>query len=332
MAQTVIRHDDALAIRQWDKKVILAARKATFFDQLKSVDTTNKKVQKMVESYERKGMAVLTDNNGFMQSKTLGMNEGREAIFPLQVHNEDEAWVTGDNLLEGHEKNLKFADQAVVWDVYKIGVNRGGTRTKYETALDLVRAMHTQVKIDVTEKLDRLRFSALKPTAAQNVLTTSGTAIRERIGEVVDAAQTGKGIEATGHVIKPVYIGGEPYYVLGLSINDARKWVNSADYLESQRLANIRGNRNPVFTGALGTIENVILMKHHMFEDGKSILMGAQAMLELWGGEKLKQVVGYGKYGSEESMSLGVFLYYGVEGAKFSDGLVFGTLQANVIP
>ena len=332
MAQTVITHDDALAIRQWDKKVILGARQATFFDKLKSVDTTNKKVQQMVELYEKKGMSVLTDENGFMQSKTLGADEGREAIFPLQVYNDADTWVEGDNLLEGNEKDLQFADQSVTWQVYKIGVNRGGTRTKYETALDLVKAMHTQVKIDVAEKLDALRFSKLKSTAAQNVLTTSGSTIRERIGELVDAAQTGQGIESTGRVIKPVYIDGEPYYVIGMSVADARAWVNSSDYLESQRLANIRGSKNPIFTGALGTIENCILMKHSNFVTDQSILMGAQALLELWGGQKLKQVVGYGKYGSEESMSLGVFLYYGVEGARFSDGKVHGCIQADITP
>lgn len=54
MGQTVISHGDALAIKQWDKKVIQSARKATFFDKLRSIDTKNEKAQKLVEDYEKK--------------------------------------------------------------------------------------------------------------------------------------------------------------------------------------------------------------------------------------------------------------------------------------
>lgn len=330
MAQTVIEHNSDLAIRKWDKKVLIGARKATFFDQLKGIDTTNQKAQKLVEDYERKGMSLMTDANAFMESRSL--KQGTDYTFELQVHNETDAWVKGDNLLEGNEKNMEFASQRVVWEVHKLGVNRGGTRTKYETNIDLVAAMHTQVKIDVAEKLDALRFSALKATAASNVATLSSSTIRDRIGELVDIVQTGNGIESTGKIIKPVYIGGEGYYVIGLSTADARAWIKSAEYQAAQRDANLRGPKNPIFTGSLGVIENCILLRHPNFEDDKSILMGGQALLELWGPQKLRQIVGTSKYGKEEQMSLAVFLYYGVEGAKFSDGKVHGCVQADLTP
>jgi len=327
MAQTVIDHNSDLALREWDKRVFVGARKATFFDQLRSIDTTGLKAQKLVQDYAKKGIDLMTDTNGFMESRSV--KSGTDFTFELQIHNEDDAWVKGDNLLEGNEKNMDFATQRVVWEVYKMGVNRGGSRTKYESNVDLVKAMHTQVKIDVAEKLDSLRFAALKGVASQNVLATTKTTIKGRIGELVDAATTGVGIDK---IIKPVYIGGEEYYVIGMSTADARAWIESADYQSAMRDANLRGPKNPIFTGSLGVIENCILMRHSDFDNDKSILMGAQALLELWGPKKLQQFVGTSKYGKEEQMSLAVFLYYGVEGAMFSDGKVHAAIQADITP
>ena len=330
MPQTRISHSDKLSLRDWDKKVFLSARKKTFWDKLKGVDTSNGKAQKMVEDYEKRGMSVMTDSNAFMESRSLGANEGTEEIFKLQIINDSKTWIKNDNLLEGHEIDMNFANQAVIYDIHKFGVNRGGSKTKVETDIDLVQAMHTQVTISTAEKLDALRFEACKTVAYSNTATLTGSTIAGRIGALVDIAQTGKGIEATGKIVKPVKIGGEDYYVLGMSIADARLWRNSAEYGQAQREANERGAKNPIFTGSLGIYENVIIMKHSDFEDGKSVLMGSQAMLELWGGDRIRQIVATSKYGKIESETLGVFLSYGVAGAKFSDGKAHGLISAKV--
>ena len=330
--QTRISHSNPLSLRDWDKKVFLSARKRTFWDKLRGVDTSNGKAQKMVEDYEKKGRSLMTDSNSFMESRTLANGEGTEEIFKLQVvgdYADDTNWIMNDNLLENHEKNMEFASQSVVYDIHKFGVNRGGSKTKVETDIDLVASMHTQVSISTAERLDFLRFKACRATAYSNTASVSGSSVAVRIGALVDMAQTGKGIDK---IIKPVKIGGEDYYVLGLSIADARVWRNSAEYGQAQREANERSAKNPIFTGALGIYENVIIMKHQDFEDGKSVLLGSQAMLELWGGDRVQQIVGTSKYGKIESESLGVFLSYGVDGAKFSDGKVHGMITAKVTP
>ena len=330
--QTRISHNNKLSLRDWDKKVFISARKRTFWDKLRGIDTSNGKAQKMVEDYEKRGKSLMTDSNAFMESRTLGANEGTEEIFKLQVigdYADDSNWVMNDNLLEDHEKNLEFADQSVVYDIHKFGVNRGGSKTKVETDIDLVSAMHTQVSISTAERLDFIRFKKARLTAYTNTATLTGSTMAERIGNLVDMAQTGKGIDK---IIKPVKIGSEDYYVLGLSVADARVWRNSAEYQLAQREANERSAKNPIFTGALGIYENVIIMKHQDFEDSKSILLGGQALLELWGGKRVQQIVGTSKYGKVESESLGIFLSYGVEGAKFSDGKVHGMITAKVAP
>jgi len=332
MGQTRFNHSDKLSLRDWDKKVFQSARKRTFWDKLRGVDTSNGKAQKMVEDWEKKGQSLMTDSNSFMESRSLSAGEGTEEIFKLQVINESKDWTMNDNLLEGHEVEMEFANQGVIYDIHKFGVNRGGSKTKVETDIDLVAAMHTQVAISTAERLDYLRFTAARAVAYNNTFAATGASIAKRIGQAVDAAQTGVGLEATGKIIKPVKIGGEDYYVLGMSIADARAWRNSAEYMQAQREANERSAKNPIFTGALGIYENVILMKHSDFENDKSIFMGAQSLLEVWGGDRVRQVVGTSKYGKVESETLGVFLSYGVEGAAFSDGRAHGMMSLDVTP
>jgi N4-gp56 family major capsid protein len=82
--------------------------------------------------------------------------------------------------------------------------------------------------------------------------------------------------------VNPLRIGGESMYVMFIHPWQAFDLRNNATFAQAQREAQIRGASNPIFTGALGVWDNVVLKVHEYvpfldvsvagdsFEDGAS--------------------------------------------------------------
>ena len=91
--------------------------------------------------------------------------------------------------------------------------------------------------------------------------------------------------------VPPLMINGEPHYVMILHPYQVFDLQKDSEYLQAVREAHIRGEKNPIFTGALVEIDGVILHKHSRcltFSDygstvnlpaARSILCGRQAGL-----------------------------------------------------
>jgi len=62
--------------------------------------------------------------------------------------------------------------------------------------------------------------------------------------------------------IQPLKIDGKNYYVMFIHPYQAFDLKNNATYAQAQREANVRGESNPIFTGALGVWDGVIIHEH----------------------------------------------------------------------
>ena len=62
--------------------------------------------------------------------------------------------------------------------------------------------------------------------------------------------------------MRPIKIDGENHYVLFIHPWQAFDLKNNATYAQAQREAQIRGRSNPIFTGAMGVWDNVIIHVH----------------------------------------------------------------------
>ena len=62
--------------------------------------------------------------------------------------------------------------------------------------------------------------------------------------------------------MRPIKIDGVNHYVLFIHPWQAFDLKNNATYAQAQREAQVRGGKNPIFTGALGVWDNVIVHEH----------------------------------------------------------------------
>lgn len=103
--------------------------------------------------------------------------------------------------------------------------------------------------------------------------------------------------KASSPLIRPIKAGGQSYYVCFLhpfQVRDMRTSTNTGDWLDIQKAAMGGGdvNDNPIFTGALGVYNGVILHEAVRIPNGigansantrRAVFCGAQSVSLAWG-------------------------------------------------
>jgi hypothetical protein len=107
-----------------------------------------------------------------------------------------------------------------------------------------------------------------------------------------DTSATGEAIACKRYLgarssIRPVKVDGRNLFVMLINPLQGRDLRSDSDWLEAQQYANIRGNDNPIFSGALGMYDGVIVHEHENVpitasgassaNVAHSIMMGCQA-------------------------------------------------------
>lgn len=87
--------------------------------------------------------------------------------------------------------------------------------------------------------------------------------------------------------IRPVKVDGRETYVILINPYQARDLKANPDWIEAQKHANIRGEKNPIFTGAIGWWDGCVVHEHDRVPRtndgsggtavGHALLLGAQA-------------------------------------------------------
>lgn len=213
---------------------------------------------------------------------------------------------TGDTvLLEGNEEALKFRQQSVGVESVQHAV-RWGKKANILNIHNLRTTSLAQLEKWLAAKLETLAFNEITggsgATIAEASLPTSmkyfaGTATS--IATVADSDAAGriklgdisaaKAIAKVQNKIEPIRLqDGEEIYFLLLHEYSALDLKEDSQWQQAQRDAQLRGANNPLFTGALGMWDGVVLFaspRVRTANDGagsitvaRNIFMGAQAM------------------------------------------------------
>jgi N4-gp56 family major capsid protein len=93
--------------------------------------------------------------------------------------------------------------------------------------------------------------------------------------------------------VRPLKIDGRDHYVAILHPYDALNLRQDPVWHQAQREAGVRGNDNPIFSGALGMYNGIIVHEHeyvYNYTDGsgsaaisRNVLCGQQALVLAWG-------------------------------------------------
>lgn len=312
MSQTQITTNHALKVRQYDDKAF--------------VEYVDKLVMKPWMGTSTESVIQVKEN--------LMKGKGDQVTFALAQALAG-GGVTGESAMEGNEEAMVFRDFSVSLEQYKNAVRLAGSLTESRTAFDLkdearpalttwlsqlvedkffaalgsidgtVYASASEASKDtwLAANADRVLFGAAKSNNSANdhsaslsnvdtsndQLTTAQISLAKRMAQLASPA------------IRPIKTdNGEEWYVMFAHNLCTRDLKNSDSWKQAQQYAMNRGSDNPLFTGALGTWDGVILVETpkcpvladvgaSTIDVGINFLCGAQALVLAHGGYPSRQ-------------------------------------------
>ena len=238
---------------------------------------------------------------------------------------------TGDNELEGNEEAMTDYEEDVSIDQLRHAVRLTGRMDEQKSAYNMRMSAKARLtdwwaeRIDkeIIEKLcgDTTSTFANTPSAAASTrqVRAGGAAAIANITtamkmdtKVLDAAK--QTAQLASPKIRPIRIGGKPHYIAILHPYDATNLRQDPVWNQAQREANVRGEKNPIFSGAFGLYNGIVIHEHeyvYSTTDGaasanvaRNVLCGQQSGVIAWG-SSVKWVEKSFDYGNKWGISVG---------------------------
>lgn len=342
MATTNYGPNNPLAVKLWSKRLFREALKATFFSKFMGEEDTNV-LQVKTETSKGPGDRI-----------TIGLRMQLTA-----------PGVLGDGTLEGNEEALVTYSDNVTIDQLRNAVRSQGQMSDQRIPFSVREESYSGLRDWYAGRLDQSWFNQLCGNTAQtdvrytgnqattapssgniliqgqtteNSLTSSDTFNLNLIDKAVALATT-----ATP-MIRPMVVNGQPYYVAFLhpyQVYNLRTNTSTGQWLDIQKAAMTGGDveDNPIFTGALGVYNNVILHQDYRIPNAlqtngtakantaRAVFAGAQASIMAFGQKNSDQEMSWVEelfdYGNQLGVSAGMI--YGLKKSVFNS-TDFGTV------
>lgn len=254
------------------------------------------------ESYFSKFMGPSSDS--IVQVKSdLEAGSGDRVRFAIRMRLEG-AGVGEGQTLEGNEDSLTTHTTNLVLKQWRNAVRDDGAMSRQRAMFSISEESVSALADRTTEKIDQECFDAFNTTTptklffggvgtADNDLVVTDLLTPEKISEMKAWALTGGNRSQTP--LRPVRVNGKNHFILLIHPDNGVDLKQNSTWNNAQQHANTRGDSNPIFTGALGVWDNVIVHEHENvpivtnFGSGgnvpgsKCIFMGAQSLLWAWG-------------------------------------------------
>lgn len=303
MAVKGITTDDAVTKKVWDESAFREARKEMYISKFMGKDSS-------AMIYEKTQLEKdMGDNITFTMFP--------RAQAPIVLGSTGEA-------VEGKEGKFEQFTDSITLEEYNTSF-----RTKNKGTIDAQRPWFNLTDENATaleqwssEVMDNLWFEAIQ--ASPTKIVYGGDAVSVATLEAADKlnptlirrlramAKTGF---ATGsnarkaYPFKPIKIGGVDYYVLLVHPYAVYDMKENAAYQQSVREAMERSKNNPIFTGAVAVIDNVIIHEHENIQIKQTtsssgiyyctgVFMGAGSSIWAWG-KRWSTYTEYFDYGRE---------------------------------
>lgn len=262
MATTAYGVNNALAVKAWSKKLFVDALKKTYFDRFMGKSSSSL-IQIKDEVSKGPGDRI-----------TIGLR--------MQLSGDG---VQGDGTLEGNEESLTTYSDNVYIDQLRHAVRSAGKMSEQRVPFSVRDEAKTGLEDWWAARLDTWFFNQLAGNTAVTDTRYTGNqaAIAPSTNRKVfvtgsaDESQTGtyvfnlnlidKCVERAGvynPTIRPIKVNGEDKFVMFLhpyQVYDLRTSTSSGQWLDIQKaaLSGSADTKNPIYTGALGEYNGVIL-------------------------------------------------------------------------
>lgn len=283
MSVTTYGVNDALSNKLWAKKLNVEALKTTYFGKFMGEGSSN-----------------------MIQVKTeLEQNAGDKVTIGLRVQLTGDG-VTEGQTLQGNEESLTtYSDSVVInelghavrvknknsIDAQRVPFNlrsegKDGLADWFANRFDTCMANHLAGNTLITD----LRYAgnnAITAPSTNRVYRTTGTddatvnadSTKTMNLQVIDALVERANVASP--LIRPIMVGGEKKFVMFMhdyQVTDMRISTSTGQWLDIQKsaLAGGMGSKSPIYTGALGEYNGVVLHKWNRLPNGISNAGAAQ--------------------------------------------------------
>lgn len=278
-------------------------------------------------------------------------NKGAKINFGISIKLSG-AGVTGDSELEGNEEAITTYEEELEVNQLRHAVRLTGNMDEKKAAYDMRMDAKEQLKVWWMERMDKEILDKLcgvttstfsntpdAPSASRSVFaggqSSEGalTAAMTFDTKVIEAAK--QKAKLASPKVRPILVGGKATYVMFIHPYQRTALRRDPVWNQAVREAQARGNENPIFSGAEGIYDGVVLHEHeqvHTNTSGDSsaalaraVLCGAQAAV-LGIGAPRKWVEKKFDYDNQWGVAAG--LVFGVQKVNFNS-VDYGTITVH---
>ncbi len=288
---TNVSHDDVKNVQRWSKTTFRESLKSTHL--FKKFLGLGKKINGQPRSNKKAIIQYFND---------LEKGAGDTIRYDLLMQMTQDP-ITGDNRAKGQGEPLNYKQDSLIVDQMRFP-HEFRRMSQQRTLHDLNRDAMENIADKAAETLESYMFRYLCGDTSINFAGNAGTAPTNQIFSGTASSESGltssdklslddlayavEKARMSTPSIRPVRLDGQEFYVAVLHpycLTDVKLSTYSSaniSWPEIQQNANVRGLKNPIFTGSPGIYNNIIIFEsHHIYSPmtnvRRNLLLGAQA-------------------------------------------------------
>lgn len=305
-----------LVPKVWAKKVWHEGVKDSYFDKFTAMD----------------------GSNVVHQNKDLTNVKGDSVVFGLMMNLSGNGVEGNRAKLSGAEDSLNIYDFTVQTQLVRNAVSRYEADDQ-KTQYDMLKEIKGALKQWLSDWLDNRLINKLSYNPSNGEVlyasaagTQSSITANDKLTTTIISRAKRKAMMHAPKV-QPIKVDGMDKYIMLVHPWAARDLKDDPKWLAAQQNANVRGSKNPIFTGSLGEYDGVILYEYERVlssNNGASsanvcqnLLLGKQAACFAVArpAKHIEQMDDYGNIAGN-----GIAFYSAVEKTKFN-GLDYGVIN-----
>lgn len=305
-----------LVPKVWAKKVWHEGVKDSYFDKFTAMDGSN----------------VVHLN------KDLTNVKGDSVVFGLMMNLTGSGVEGNRQKLSGAEDTLNIYDFTVQTQLVRNAVSRFEADDQ-KSQYDMLKEIKVVLKQWLSDWLDNKLISRLSYNPSNGEVlyasaagTQSSITANDKLTTTIISRAKRKAMMHAPKV-QPIKVDGMDKYIMLVHPWAARDLKDDPKWLAAQQNANVRGSKNPIFTGALGEYDGVILYEYERVQTGnigassanvcQNLLLGKQAACFAVArpAKHIEQTDDYGNIAGN-----GIAFYGAVEKTKFN-GMDYGIIN-----
>lgn len=305
-----------LVPKVWAKKVWHEGVKDSYFDKFTAMD----------------------GSNVVHQNKDLTNVKGDSVVFGLMMNLTGFGVEGNRQKLSGAEDTLNIYDFTVQTQLVRNAVSRFEADDQ-KSQYDMLKEIKVVLKQWLSDWLDNKLISKLSYNPSNGEVlyasaagTQSSITANDKLTTTIISRAKRKAMMHAPKV-QPIKVDGMDKYIMLVHPWAARDLKDDPKWLAAQQNANVRGSKNPIFTGALGEYDGVILYEYERVQTGnigassanvcQNLLLGKQAACFAVArpAKHIEQTDDYGNIAGN-----GIAFYGAVEKTKFN-GMDYGIIN-----